>query len=1064
MGPRATIWLVLTIAILAWQPVQAAPRPRFEALLANGTRLEGQALQDWHTPTGQPKLDGKTLLDAGNPMRWLRDRRLPPAGPLPACVEMICGDRLPGEVTGFRPAGAFGEESLPAHLLVRTPVSFRHSEDGRPPEVRVIERFVRRVVWQRQFGAGDHYEPGTVYYRDGGVQRFRAARFEEDAVRLLLEDGTRKASFTELAEIHLPRRDPWQAYYDELAATNPDLQARLLQVETTTGLVATSSLARFQARDGGSAGDFDRWLHALQPAWSLDLLWIPKNTIWTNRTFAPHQVPLSRIPPSAVQSRTMLCGGAWHWQANRSVQGGPLQSGGQAYGWGLGVHAFSQLHFPLPPEVRSLRTRLGLDETAGSGGCVRARIYAGSTGQSPLYESPFVIGSDKTLDAGVIALKGPAGGQKELILQVDPAHEGRPPAADPLDIRDMLDWLEPELELDPAALKAEVDKRHLSQVAAWDGWQPAVEKDAAIRVLHILDASGPDRGAFVPTVVAEKKPIVLRRSWQVEPNQHWLLVSASVYADFSERPKLQIRVDGQPMAEHVIPVRNDPRREPTLLAFAITPFQGHRITLELAQTPGDARLGVWWREIRIADQMPTLYRMLEDDANLRALDPDSKAKATRVEDDRYRGKPALKIAPGGRFRVATFDPPLRLRSAPAWGEYRFIRFALRKYGGGRVCLEFEQADAEKEPLCLDLGQGPPCRPRARRIVAGALPAEWIVATADPPAYFRDRDITGLVLSAPDGDALLIDQVYAARTAEEFRLLGPEPSAQLTNTQTRKSLFDAVLKRALPITVTVEIDGRTATGILIWNEGHVLTAGHVVVKPGRDATVQLANGRRVKATTAGVDRSVNCGALKLAEKVELAGTEVREWNDSQENMLYVGIAHNAAPAKDQAPQAQVVPIRWSFGNVIWADWDPPGVVTGGPLLNSEGYVMGVHSQRSPFGGILYAKAMPARHNWDRLLRGEVLGQWLPGAGPMLPAVLATSRDECRVAEVAAHAPGAAADLKTDDVIEAIDGKPLASLLDVDRVLADKNPGDEVTLELKRGSKKLQTRIRLLPRTP
>jgi len=435
-----------------------------------------------------------------------------------------------------------------------------------------------------------------------------------------------------------------------------------------------------------------------------------------------------------------------------------------------------------------------------------------------------------------------------------------------------------------------------------------------------------------------------------------------------------------------------------------------------------------------------------------------------VEDDRYRGKRAVKITPGGRFRVATFDPPLRLRSSPGWGEYRLIRFALRKYGGGRVCLELEHANAEKEPLCLDLGKGPPCHPRARRIVAGDLPAEWMVATADPPAYFRDQDITGLVLSAPDGDALLIDQVYAARTAYDFRVLGPEPSPQLTNTQARKSLFDAVLKRALPITVVVEVDGRTATGILIANEGHVLTAGHVVVKSGRAATVQLANGRRVKATTAGVDRSVDCGVVKLAEKVELAGTEVREWNDPQENMLYVGIAQSAARAKDQAPHAQIVPIRRSFGNAVWAEWDPPGVLAGGPLLNSEGYVMGIHTQRSRFGGLLYAKAMPARNNWDRLLRGEVVGQWLPGTGPMLPAVLATTGDECRVAEVTADPPGAAADLKTDDLIEAIDGKPLADRLDGDRALADKNPGDEVTLDLKRGSKRLQTRIRLLPRTP
>ena len=116
-------------------------------------------------------------------------------------------------------------------------------------------------------------------------------------MRLLQESATRKASFGEIAELHLPRRDPWQAYCDELAAVNPDLQARMLQAETTGGLIATASTACFEARDGGDGGNSDRWLHALQPAWSLDLLWIRRSTIWIYRSFAPHQVPLSRIAP-----------------------------------------------------------------------------------------------------------------------------------------------------------------------------------------------------------------------------------------------------------------------------------------------------------------------------------------------------------------------------------------------------------------------------------------------------------------------------------------------------------------------------------------------------------------------------------------------------------------------------------------------------------------------------------------------------------------------------------------------------------------------------------------------
>ena len=217
-----------------------------------------------------------------------------------------------------------------------------------------------------------------------------------------------------------------------------------------------------------------------------------------------------------------MLGGAWPWQANRSVQGGLLNSGKQEYGWGLGVQAFSQLHFPLPAAVRSFRTRVGLDAAAGSGGCVRMRVYGGSTSEPPLFESPFLVGADKTLDVGPLPLKGPLQGQRELVLQVDPAHDGRPPGADPFDVRDLLDWLEPELELDPAALKAEVGRRLRNNPAAWDGWQVSVEKDGALGTAAVLDKSAPDQEAFLSTVRAEKQPFTLRRMLHVEPGQHWL--------------------------------------------------------------------------------------------------------------------------------------------------------------------------------------------------------------------------------------------------------------------------------------------------------------------------------------------------------------------------------------------------------------------------------------------------------------------------------------------------------------------------------------------------------------
>jgi len=70
-----------------------------------------------------------------------------------------------------------------------------------------------------------------------------------------------------------------------------------------------------------------------------------------------------------------------------------------------------------------------------------------------------LIGSGQVVDTGMRGLAGPKQGQHRLVLVADAAERDHPPTADPLDVRDILDWLEPTLLLDPAGLKQEIVAR-----------------------------------------------------------------------------------------------------------------------------------------------------------------------------------------------------------------------------------------------------------------------------------------------------------------------------------------------------------------------------------------------------------------------------------------------------------------------------------------------------------------------------------------------------------------------------------------------------------------------------
>src|SRR5262249_28030344 len=144
----------------------------------------------------------------------------------------------------------------------------------------------------------------------------------------------------------------------------------------------------------------------------------------------------------------------------------PMRCAEHAFGWGFGVHAYSELGFELPPGARVFRTQYGLDRAAGSGGCVRAAVFAGPASGRPLYSSDHVIGSSKSFDTGSLSLQGAS----QLSLVVDPAQNDRPAGADPFEIRDIFDWLQPVVELDPEALRAELERRGDSLLWSWPGW------------------------------------------------------------------------------------------------------------------------------------------------------------------------------------------------------------------------------------------------------------------------------------------------------------------------------------------------------------------------------------------------------------------------------------------------------------------------------------------------------------------------------------------------------------------------------------------------------------------
>jgi len=769
--------VLVGVPLAAWLPaalvadLQAATAPRFAARLADGTRLEGNELSDWHKPELSPRLDGQPLMEPNRPAVWLLDRRLTPAAVAPAFVEMVSGDCLPGVAMGYHPADESSMVAQRDHWMVRPEVSLHPPRPVESPRLRVVADFVRRVVWQRR--GVDVYEPGTVFLRDGRNIVFRTARIRDGEVLLLQPEGIRRVSFAEIAELHLPEADFWQRTLEELALLCPDVQARLIQIETDDGLILTSSFDQFAAFAWGSEKISDQWSHGVQPAWSLDLLWVPHARIRARRIFAANRMPLTRIPVTAGRPGSEALADLWSARRNRNVRGGPLRCGGLDFGWGFGVHARSRLVFPLPPEPSRLLCEFGLDRIAQGGGCVRARILTGVGTLRTLYESPPRVGTDAVVGIGPVSL--PA--SEPLYLEVDPAHAGRPGGADPFSIRDLADWLDPVLEFDAAVWAARIRQLVPRQVPAWNGW--AVDCDGELTWPSRMRESHVDFGSFVRCVDVRKQPLRLSREVNLQPGRNFLLAAVSRVGPRDVKPTLQVHVNEQMLTEREIPYRDSWHVEVAPLVFELPLTSADTSTsakLEIRQSATESSVPVFWDGILVTPQLPMIRTVLEDQGTLAAIDGGVPGKL--VDSPCYAGAAALAVAPPGGCRLI-LETPMAIRERPQWGQFRFLRFAFRKSGGGRVCLELDHAESATRPARYDAGLGEPSLPMAKRVYDRTLPDEWIVITRDLYADFGNLDVQELIFRAPDGEAVWFDHVYAARSGGDFQYL-PAPAPREAN--------------------------------------------------------------------------------------------------------------------------------------------------------------------------------------------------------------------------------------------------------------------------------------------
>lgn len=303
----------------------------------------------------------------------------------------------------------------------------------------------------------------------------------------------------------------------------------------------------------------------------------------------------------------------------------------------------------------------------------------------------------------------------------------------------------------------------------------------------------------------------------------------------------------------------------------------------------------------------------------------------------------------------------------------------------------------------------------------------------------------------------------------------------------------VSQKIIEVTVNVQQGSAQGSGVIITPDGYVLTAAHVAGKPGREATVILSDGRRVRARTLGTNRGMDAGLIQIidlpsrrsVDDRSVAGGYVTKsavvpasansspevWphatlgksDDLHLGQWVIAAGHPGGWIPDRPAVVRAGRLLNIMRSTIVSDCALIGGDSGGPLFDLNGRLIGIHSRiGTETADNMHVPIDIYQDSWDRLADGQAWGT-LPGYKPVIGVVgperngTTSTNQIAEIVKVLKGSPAAAAGLKAGDVVVRFDDTNIATFEELQRAVEGVAPGDRVSVEIERQGQRLRLRI-------
>jgi serine protease Do len=260
------------------------------------------------------------------------------------------------------------------------------------------------------------------------------------------------------------------------------------------------------------------------------------------------------------------------------------------------------------------------------------------------------------------------------------------------------------------------------------------------------------------------------------------------------------------------------------------------------------------------------------------------------------------------------------------------------------------------------------------------------------------------------------------------------------------------------TVALTIDNAQGSGVIVSEDGMVLTAAHVSGPPGRRVTVLLADGTRAFGRSLGRNQALDASLIKI-ETPEKAWpyAPIARIEDVGVGNWSIVMGHPGGHQPGRLPVFRLGRVIEADDLVIQTDNKLVGGDSGGPLFDMHGRVIGINSRIGPQTSLnLHTPISAYTDDWARLAAGDEI---VLHSGAVLGVSAEPADGGLKLTRVWPGDPADRAGLREGDILLRFGARRVSSFERLRELVGKRQPGSRVVLTLLRDGESLEMSVEL-----